>query len=55
MGKAIRFSRNDFGIWQLVYKMPHIPRRYFRDYNGQIAAMNTAGVTIVRNVVISLR
>jgi len=55
IGKAIRFTRSDFGVWQLNYRMPRIPRRYFRDYNGQIVAMNTAGAVTARTVVISLR
>ena len=54
-GKAIRFPRVDFGVWQLAYTLPHIPRRMLHDYGGQIVAMNSAGVTTVRPVTISLR
>lgn len=54
-GKAIRFPRVDFGVWQLAYTLPHIPRRMLHDYGGQIAAMNSAGVTTTRAVTISLR
>jgi hypothetical protein len=55
MGKIIRFQRLDFGIFQLAYKLPHIPRRYLRDYPAQIVAMNTANVLVARNITISLR
>lgn len=54
-GKAIRFPRVDFGVWQLAYTLPHIPRRMLHDYDGQIVAMNSAGVTAARPVTISLR
>jgi hypothetical protein len=54
-GKAIRFPRVDFGVWQLAYTLPHIPRRMLHDYPGQIVAMNSAGVTTARPVTISLR
>ena len=55
MGKVIRFVRLDFGIFQLAYKLPHIPRRYLRDYPAQIVAMNTANVLVARSITISLR
>ncbi|HET9393824.1 MAG TPA: hypothetical protein VFO29_09950 [Candidatus Rubrimentiphilum sp.] len=55
LGRAIRYPRTDFGIWQLNYTVPHIPRHFLRDYNAQIVAMNTAGATTAFNVVISLR
>jgi len=54
-GKAIRFPRVDFGVWQLTYTLPHIPRRMLHDYDAQIVAMNSAGVTASRPVTISLR
>jgi hypothetical protein len=54
-GKAIRFPRIDFGVWQLAYTLPRIPRRMLHDYDGQIVAMNSAGVSTARAVTISLR
>jgi hypothetical protein len=54
-GRAIRFPRVDFGVWQLAYTLPHIPRRMLHDYGAQIIAMNSAGVTTARPVTISLR
>lgn len=54
-GKAIRFPRVDFGVWQLAYTLPTIPRRMLHDYSAQIVAMNSAGVTTARPVTISLR
>jgi hypothetical protein len=55
LGKIVRFQRVDFGIWQLSYKLPHIPRRFLRDYPAQIVAWNTVNVTAARNITISLR
>ena len=55
MGKIIRFVRLDFGVFQLAYKLPHIPRRFLKDYPAQIVAMNTANVLVARNITISLR
>lgn len=53
--RAIRFPRVDFGVWQLSYTLPQIPRRMLHDYGAQIVAMNSAGVTTARAVTISLR
>jgi len=55
MGKIIRFTRLDFGVFQLKYKLPHIPRRYLKDYPAQIVAMNTMNVLVARNLTLSLR
>ncbi len=55
MGKVIRFARVDFGVFQLIYKLPHIPRRYLKDYPAQIVAMNTIDVYVARNITISFR
>lgn len=55
IGQAIRFARSDFGVWHLSYRLPHIPRRYLRDYAGQIVAMNTGNASVARNIMISLR
>jgi len=55
VGKVVRFDRIDFGIWQLSYKLPHIPRRYLRDYQAQIVAMNTVNVYVSRDITLSLR
>ena len=54
-GRAIRYPRIDFGIFQLVYKVPHVPRRMLHDYNAQIVAMNAYDMYVARSVVISLR
>ena len=55
MGKIIRFTRLDFGVFELDYKLPHIPRRFLRDYPAQIVAMNTGNVYVSRDITISLR
>jgi len=55
VGKIVRFTRIDFGIWELSYKLPHIPRRFLRDYPAQIVAMNTMDVYVARNITLSLR
>jgi hypothetical protein len=55
VGKVVRFTRTDFGIFVLNYKLPHIPRRFLRDYSAQIVAMNTVNVLVARNLTISLR
>lgn len=55
MGKVIRFERLDFGVFQLNYKLPHIPRRFLHDYPAQIVAMNTQDVYVARDITISLR
>jgi hypothetical protein len=55
IGKAIRFTRLDFGIWELSYKLPHIPRRFLKDYPAQIVAMNTVNVYVSRDITLSLR
>jgi hypothetical protein len=54
-GRVIRFPRVGFGVWQLTYTLPHVPRRMLHDYGAQIVAMNSAGVTTARAVTISLR
>jgi len=55
VGKVVRFQRIDFGIWQLNYKLPHIPRRFLRDYAVQIVAWNTTNLTATRDTTLSLR
>ncbi len=55
IGKVVRFQRLDFGIWQLTYRLPHIPRRFLRDYAAQIVAWNTTNLTASRDITISLR
>ena len=55
MGKVIRFQRADFGIFQLDYKLPHIPRRFLHDYPAQIVAMNSNNAYVARDITISLR
>jgi hypothetical protein len=55
LGKVIRFQRLDFGIFQLSYKLPHIPRRFLHDYAAQIVAWNTTNLTTSRDITISLR
>lgn len=55
IGKVVRFTRLDFGIWELNYKLPHIPRRFLRDYAAQIVAMNTVNVFVSRDITLSLR
>jgi len=55
VGKVVRFARIDFGIWQLNYKLPHIPRRFLRDYAAQIVAWNTMNLTTSRDITLSLR
>jgi len=55
VGQVVRFQRIDFGIWQLSYKLPHIPRRYLRDYAAQIVAWNTTNLTATRDITLSLR
>jgi hypothetical protein len=55
IGKVVRFTRLDFGIWELNYKLPHIPRRFLRDYSAQIVAMNTVNVFVSRDITLSLR
>jgi hypothetical protein len=55
IGKAIRFTRLDFGVWELSYKLPHIPRRFLKDYPAQIVAMNTVNVYVARDITLSLR
>jgi hypothetical protein len=55
VGKVVRFARIDFGIWQLNYKLPHIPRRFLRDYPAQIVAWNTTNLTASRDIMLSLR
>lgn len=55
IGKAIRFTRIDFGIWELDYKLPHIPRRFLHDYPAEIVAMNTVNVYVARDITLSLR
>ena len=55
IGKVVRFTRLDFGIWELNYKLPHIPRRFLRDYAAQIVAMNTVNVFVTRDITLSLR
>ncbi len=55
IGKVVRFTRLDFGIWELNYKLPHIPRRFLRDYPAEIVAWNTTNLTAKRDITISLR
>ncbi|HEX5275389.1 MAG TPA: hypothetical protein VFW34_08935 [Candidatus Rubrimentiphilum sp.] len=55
IGKVVRFTRLDFGIWELNYKLPHIPRRFLKDYSAQIVAMNTVNVYVARDITLSLR
>ncbi len=55
IGKVVRFTRVDFGIWELTYKLPNIPRRFLRDYPAQIVAMNTVNVYVSRDITLSLR
>jgi len=55
IGKVVRFTRLDFGIWELKYTLPHIPRRFLKDYPAQIVAMNTVNVYVSRDIVLSLR
>lgn len=55
LGKVIRFQRLDFGIFELAYKLPHIPRRFLKDYPAQIVAMNTSNVYVAENITLSLR
>lgn len=55
IGKVVRFTRLDFGVWELNYKLPRIPRRLLRDYAAQIVAMNTANVLVSREITLSLR
>lgn len=55
IGRAIRFQRSDFGVFHLNYKLPHIPRRYRRDYAADVVAMNAFDMYVHRNVTISLR
>lgn len=55
LGKVVRFTRLDFGVWELDYKLPHIPRRFLRDYPAQIVAMNTVDVYVARDITLSLR
>ncbi|HEV2261080.1 MAG TPA: hypothetical protein VGR69_02180 [Candidatus Rubrimentiphilum sp.] len=54
-GKAVRFPRVDFGVWELSYRLPHIPRRMLHDYAAEIVAMNSSGVTTTFPVTLSLR
>jgi hypothetical protein len=55
IGKVVRFTRLDFGVWELNYTLPHIPRRYLKDYPAQIVAMNTVNVYVARDIILSLR
>lgn len=56
LGKqAIRMQRTDFGVWQLSYKMPHVPFFYRRTFTAQVVAMNTAGATAERDLQVSVR
>jgi hypothetical protein len=52
---VLRFQRVDFGIWQLSYVVPHVPRTMHRDFTAQIVAMNTAGDKTSRPLALSLR
>ena len=54
-GSVIRFPRTDFGIWQLSYKLPPIPRRFRHDYAAEIVAWNSTNLTAKRDVTIALR
>jgi hypothetical protein len=55
LGKVLRFTRLNFGVWELNYKLPHVPRRFLRDYPAQIIAMNVANIYVSRDITLSLR
>jgi hypothetical protein len=54
-GRSVRMARQDFGIWQLSYTVPHIPFYLRRTYTVQVVALNTAGLIAEKDVSISLR
>lgn len=54
-GHAFRMPRQDAGIWEVTYTMPHVPFFYRRRYTAQIVAMNTAGATAEQDLTVSVR
>lgn len=54
-GHSMRMPRTDFGIWQVTYKMPHVPFFYRGRYTAQIVAMNSAGAQAEQDLTVSIR
>jgi hypothetical protein len=55
-GRALRIPRADAaGVWQMSYRMPHVPFFYRRTLTAQVVAMNTAGATASTPVTVSIR
>lgn len=54
-GRTARMPRVDFGVWQMSYRVPHVPFFLRGNYTGQVVAINSAGIEASREVTISLR
>jgi hypothetical protein len=54
-GRTARVPRVDFGVWQMSYRVPHVPFFLRGNYTGQVVAINSAGVETSRDLTISLR
>lgn len=55
-GHSMRIPRAaDPGIWQMSYRMPHIPFFFRGTYTAQVVAMNSAGATATTPVTVSIR
>ncbi len=48
-------TRTDFGHFEISYQVPHIPFFAHGNYTAQIIARNTAGLSVMREIPISLR
>jgi hypothetical protein len=53
--RTVHVPRFDLGVWQMTYRMPHVPFFMRGNYTAQIVAMNQAGATAVREISVSIR
>jgi hypothetical protein len=54
-GRTARMPRADAGVWQMTYRMPHVPFFMRRDYTAQVVAINSAGLTAVQEITVAVR
>lgn len=54
-GHSVRIPRADFGVWQMSYRMPHVPFFYRKTYTAQVVAMNSAGIEATQPLTVTIR
>lgn len=54
-GRVAHIPQKDAGIWQMSYRMPHVPFFMRGNYTAQIVALNAAGLSAQRDMTITVR